>query len=157
MRAPHIMNPDHTTAGGTAGGGYYPVGVHSQTTQAYLQQGPVAASGSHQYQQQQKQQQQYYNSGGAPLPSDARTGIPDALRAGGGSQPHHHHTHAPSASVSTTASAPVRAGSAVVVHQDGGRVVMRKGERVDEEREEPLEEIPPTYDSLVQGSSPGGE
>lgn len=43
---------------------------------------------------------------------------------------------------------PSRAGTAVVVHEDGGRVVLRgKGEEA-EEREVLNPEIPPTYDSL---------
>ena len=41
---------------------------------------------------------------------------------------------------------PSRAGTAVVVHEDGGRVVLRKGET--EEPEVLNTEIPPTYDSL---------
>ncbi|KAF8883913.1 hypothetical protein CPB84DRAFT_1827577 [Gymnopilus junonius] len=43
-----------------------------------------------------------------------------------------------------------QAGSAVIVHQDGGRVVMRKGEAggIQEEEEQGPSEIPPTYDSL---------
>ena len=40
-----------------------------------------------------------------------------------------------------------RAGTAVVVHEDGGRVVLRKGEEAGE-REVLNPEIPPTYDSL---------
>lgn len=41
---------------------------------------------------------------------------------------------------------PSRAGTAVVVHEDGGRVVLRKGGEVEAEAE--VAEIPPTYDSL---------
>ncbi|KAF8815246.1 hypothetical protein BYT27DRAFT_6734866 [Phlegmacium glaucopus] len=41
---------------------------------------------------------------------------------------------------------PARPGTAVVVHEDGGRVVLRKGE--ESEREVLSPEIPPTYDSL---------
>ena len=44
-----------------------------------------------------------------------------------------------------------RAGTAVVVHEDGGRVVLRgKGEEGEEEGEREVlsPEIPPTYDSL---------
>jgi hypothetical protein len=42
---------------------------------------------------------------------------------------------------------PSRAGTAVVVHEDGGRVVLRKGEG-EGEAEALNTEIPPTYDSL---------
>ncbi|KIM37783.1 hypothetical protein M413DRAFT_255569 [Hebeloma cylindrosporum] len=142
MRAPHVMNPDD------AAGGYYPPGVHSQTRQAYLQNGPVGSSS------QQQQQQQFYRSGSPPMASSS-SGVPDALRPG---LPQSQSQYA---SASTSSSSPPPAllpGSAVVVHQDGGRVVMRKGERVDEEAAEEgagLSEIPPTYDSLVHGGLPG--
>ena len=48
---------------------------------------------------------------------------------------------------------PSRAGTAVVVHEDGGRVVLRKGEgeEAEGEREVLSPEIPPTYESLPVG------
>lgn len=58
----------------------------------------------------------------SPMQS-TNSGVPDALRPG--------------------------AGSGVIVHQDAGRVPMRKGERTQEEEEQQPREIPPTYDSLV--------
>lgn len=45
-------------------------------------------------------------------------------------------------------SQPQTAGSAVVVHADGGRVVLRKGGDAEGEGEVLSPEIPPTYDSL---------
>ena len=80
----------------------------------------------------QQQHQAYLQYG--PGASD----VPDALRPGGSSHP-----HTPLA----------RPGSAVVVHEDGGRVILpRKGDRngaQEEVEEEQPAEIPPTYDSLA--------
>jgi hypothetical protein len=51
------------------------------------------------------------------------------------------------------------AGSSVIVHRDGGRVEMpRKGQEAAEEEEQQMPtEIPPTYDSLLQGKGQGQE
>ena len=72
----------------------------------------------------QQQQGQY-------LPSSSSSAIPVPLQ-------YPQQSHPPTIS---------RAGAAVVVHEDGGRVVLRKGEEAEGEREV-LSEIPPTYDSL---------
>ncbi|PPQ91094.1 hypothetical protein CVT25_013132 [Psilocybe cyanescens] len=133
---PHVTNPDD------------PQSANMQARHsAYLQYGPGGGA-----QPQTQQPQQHAN--GMSLGSAAGAGassssgadhvvLPDSLRPGAGS-PHNANVHGRSTSVSSGA------GSAVVVHQDGGRVVMRKGEAVQEEDEEQLREIPPTYDSLVQ-------
>ncbi|KAF9556215.1 hypothetical protein CPC08DRAFT_725904 [Agrocybe pediades] len=55
---------------------------------------------------------------------NSESGVPDSLRPGNGA-------------------------GGVIVHQDGGRVPMRKGERIREEEEEQPAEIPPTYDSIA--------
>lgn len=69
-----------------------------------------------------------------------------------GPGPHQQHQYQPPSSSSMPAplhpsQASQSAGSAVVVHEDGGRVVLRKGGDVDE-GEALSPEIPPTYDSL---------
>ena len=95
------------------------------------------------YQQSQQQQQ---------LPAFQQS----YLQSGPG--PHQHHQQQLSSSSSATTAypqsqspTPSRAGTAVVVHEDGGRVVMRKGEEVEGEGEVLNPEIPPTYDSLPVG------
>ena len=73
------------------------------------------------YQQQQQQQRQHITSS-----STSSAVSPQS--------------HSPSVS---------RAGTAVVVHADGGRVVIpSKGEEAEGEEREVLREIPPTYDSI---------
>jgi len=83
-------------------------------------------------------QQSYLQSGPGPHQqqqypsSSSSTAVPF--------QPQHPQSQSPT---------PSRAGTAVVVHEDGGRVVLGKGEEAEGEREEVLNpEIPPTYDSL---------
>ena len=91
-----------------------------QQQQSYLQTGPGP----------QHQQQQY-------LPSSSSSSSMMAIPSQYPQQ-----QQQPQSTVS-------RAGTAVVVHEDGGRVVLGKGDEAEGDREEVLNpEIPPTYDSL---------
>ncbi|KAH9476149.1 hypothetical protein JR316_0011720 [Psilocybe cubensis] len=133
---PHVMNPDD------------PMQARHN---AYLQYGPGGVP----------QQQMSFGAAGASSSGQEQGQVlPDMLRPGAGS-PVHGDAHGRSTSVSSSAGA---AGSAVVVHQDGGRVVMRKGEAVREGEGEDevdeagrMKEIPPTYDSLVGAGVKGRE
>jgi len=84
------------------------------------------------------------------------------LQSGPGPHQHQHPQYVVSSSSSSTtvpgtqyprqqsqSPTPSRAGTAVVVHEDGGRVVLGKG--AEEEKEVMNPEIPPTYDSLPAG------
>ncbi|KAF8957210.1 hypothetical protein BDZ97DRAFT_119471 [Flammula alnicola] len=127
---PHVMNPDETQGQGSTSQSPYP---GDQARQAYLQYGPGGMTSS---------------SSSSPAPGQGGS-VPEALQPGRSTSP---------SSVAAAHEGGVRAGSAVIVHQDGGRVVMRKGEEaVDEEQEEQLPEIPPTYDSLVQAQQARGQ
>ena len=70
-----------------------------------------------------------------------------------GPGPHQHQQYMPSSSSSTPIpsqqfSQQPHSPAAVVVHADGGRVPLQKGEEAEEDRVELSPEIPPTYDSL---------
>ena len=153
LNAPHIMNPDTEYPPLNASGPAAGVTPGGPTHLAYLQHGPGHYA-----------TQDTYGQG-------MQTNVPDSLRSGPsagyapghllppgtfGSPPFTTSPLPPTAGSTSTSPAPhsdpqLRAGPGqmVVVHEDGGRVVMGKGRAAAEEEEEALPaDIPPTYDSL---------
>ncbi|KAF8153742.1 hypothetical protein B0H34DRAFT_718970, partial [Crassisporium funariophilum] len=125
MRGPYVANPDEEY-NPYAPGGQQHQQQHQQPQQQGQSQGQQGQQGQGQQQYPGGQAYQAYLQHGPhpstsfqnpPASSSGPSNVPDSLRPG--------------------ASTPgARPGSAVVVHADGGRVVMRKGDAVDEEGED---------------------
>ena len=163
LNAPHVMNPDTeypplNTTGPQAG-----VAPGGPTHLAYLQYGPGHYATQEGYGQQGQGQGQGQGYGHVPdaLRSSGPSGAPGHLLPPGtfGSPPFGNSPLPSSNGGSSTTTTPgvqsdpqLRAGPGqmVVVHEDGGRVLMGKGGRAREEEEEEAlpADIPPTYDSL---------
>lgn len=122
-------------------------------TVANPEEGDNLGEGSGFSQQQQQQRAAYMQNGpgpGAYVQNQPGVGRMRSIEHGGYVGPGAQSAVLDYAGSGASVPSPARRGSAVVVHQDGGRVQIRgKGtEAADEEEEEEPSEIPPTYDSI---------